>query len=186
VRSRAKNGRIEHVRPEDHVTVRCENMEDTKERSLIRSINEAAFGRPDEADLVDGLRSEGVVLVSLVAEVDKRIAGHILFSRMWIETPGGSVPAAALAPMAVLPGDRRRGIGQRLILHGLELLRRRGERIVIVLGHPDYYPRFGFSSETARYLESPFPPEAFMAMELSPGALDGICGSVRYPAAFGL
>jgi putative acetyltransferase len=66
------------------------------------------------------------------------------------------------------------------------LLRGRGERIVIVVGHPDYYPRFGFSSEKARNLESPFPPEAFMAIELSPGALDGVRGRVRYPAAFGI
>jgi len=66
------------------------------------------------------------------------------------------------------------------------LLRQRGEHIAIVLGHPNYYPHFGFSSGKARSLESPFPPEAFMAMELSPGALDGIRGKVRYPAAFGL
>jgi putative acetyltransferase len=167
------------------VIVRGENTEDTKERSLIRSINEAAFGRPDEADLVDSLRTTGVALVSLVAEVDQRIVGHILFSRMSIETTSGSGPAA-LAPMAVLPGHQRRGIGARLIRHGLDLLTRRGERIVIVLGHPDYYPRFGFSSEKARHLESPFRPEAFMAMELRSGALDGIRGRVGYPAAFGL
>jgi putative acetyltransferase len=66
------------------------------------------------------------------------------------------------------------------------LLRGRGERIVIVVGHPDYYPRFGFSSEKARSLEGPFPPEAFMAMELSPGALDDVRGRVRYPTAFGV
>ena len=166
--------------------VRSEDTEDTKERSAIRSIDEAAFGRRYEADLVDGLCTEGAVLVSLVAELDTRIVGHILFSRMLIETTGGSCPAAALAPMAVLPGLQRRGIGARLIRHGLDLLTRRGERIVIVLGHPDYYPRFGFSSEKARHLESPFPPEAFMAMELRSGALDGIRGSVRYPIAFGL
>jgi putative acetyltransferase len=88
--------------------------------------------------------------------------------------------------MAVLPGHQRRGIGERLIRHGLNLLRGRGEQIVIVLGHPDYYPRFGFSSQRARSLASPFPPEALMAMELRPGALDGIRGKVRYPGAFGL
>lgn len=98
----------------------------------------------------------------------------------------GAISAAALAPMAVLPDHQRRGIGERLIRHGLDLLRKRGEQIVIVLGHPDYYPRFGFSSEKARFLESPFPPDAFMAMELSPGGLDGIRGRVRYPTAFGL
>lgn len=166
--------------------VRCEHTEDAQERSVVRSINKAAFGRPDEADLIDSLRTEGAVLLSLVAEVERRIVGHILFSRMSIETSSGPVSAAALGPMAVLPDYQRRGIGERLIRHGLDLLRGRDERIVIVLGHPDYYPRFGFSSEKARSLESPFPPHAFMAMELSPGALDGIRGKVRYAAAFGL
>jgi putative acetyltransferase len=88
--------------------------------------------------------------------------------------------------MAVLPEFQRRGVGGRLIRYGLHLLRDRGEKIVIVVGHPDYYPRFGFSSEKARSLEGPFPAEAFMAMELSPGALSGIRGRVVYPAAFGL
>ena len=152
----------------------------------IHSINEASFGRPDEANLVDSLRRDGVILASLVAELERGIVGHILFSRMSIETDGGSIPAAALAPIAVLPKHQRQGIGGRLIRYGLDLLRRRGEYIVIVLGHPDYYPRFGFSSGKARSLESPFRPDAFMAMELSPGALDGIRGKVRYPTAFGL
>jgi putative acetyltransferase len=171
------------VIPEQNLIVRSENAED---RCVIRSIHEAAFGRPDEAELVDNLRTEGLVLGSLVAEVERRIVGHILFSRMWVETPDGSVSVVALAPMAVLPEHQRKGIGERLIRHGLDVLRGRGEHIVIVVGHPEYYPRFGFSSEKARLLESPFPLEAFMAMELSPGALDGIRGRVRYPAAFGL
>ena len=168
------------------VLVRCEHQEDALERSTVRSVNQAAFGRPDEADLVESLRAEGAVLLSLVAEGEQGIVGHILFSRMWIETRSGPVAAAALAPGAVLPSHQRRGIGGRLIRHGLDLLRSRHERIVIVLGHADYYPRFGFSCEKAGSLESPFRPEAFMAMELSPGALDGVRGKVRYPAAFGL
>lgn len=170
----------------DNLIVRGENTDDTEERSAIHSVNEAAFGSSEEADLVDRLRAEGAVLVSLVAELDERIAGHILFSRMWIETAGGPVAAVALAPMAVLPGQQRRGIGSRLVRHGLDVLRGWGERVVIVVGHPGYYPRFGFSTEKAQPLESPFPPEAFMAIELSPGALDGVRGRVRYPAAFGL
>ena len=172
------------MRPEDKIIVRPEDTEDSKERSEIHSINKTAFGSQDEADLVDELRTEGVVLVSLVAEIQEQIVGHILFSRMAIETPSGPVQAAALAPMAVLPEYQRRGVGGRLIRHGLNLLRESGEQIVIVVGHPNYYPRFGFSSEKALSLKGPFPQDAFMAMELRHGALEGVRGTVRYPAAF--
>jgi putative acetyltransferase len=88
--------------------------------------------------------------------------------------------------MAVLPGNQGRQVGSQLVRLGLTRLRDRGERIVIVLGHEHFYPRFGFSSEKARCLASPFPPEAFMALELSEGTLAGVHGAVRYPAAFGL
>lgn len=179
--------KIGHVNLEDLI-IRPETT-DAEERLVVHSINEAAFGRPDEADLADSLRREGVVLASVVAEIvaelEKHLVGHILFSRMFIETDSGSISAVALAPMAVLPKHQRQGIGGQLIRYGLDLLRQ-GERIVIVLGHPDYYPHFGFSSGKASNLESPFPPDAFMAMELIPGALDGIRGKVRYPSAFGL
>ena len=152
----------------------------------IRKLNEAAFGRSDEADLIDGLRQGGVVLLSLVAEVDSQIIGHILFSRMTVETAQGPMAAVSLAPMAVLPDHQRRQVGSLLVRRGLAELRERGERIVIVLGHKEYYPRFGFTSEKARHLVSPFPPEAYMALELVQGALAGVEGSVRYAAAFGL
>ena len=152
------------------------------DRDAIHAINESAFGQPDEADLVDRLRAEGVVLLSLVADLDSEIAGHILFTRMHV----ADIPAVALAPVAVAPAHQRRGIGAALIRAGLDLLRDAGERIVLVVGHADYYPRFGFSTHPARNLESPFPPEAFMAMELVPGALDGVSGPVRYASAFGL
>jgi putative acetyltransferase len=166
--------------------VRCEHKGDAKERCAIRAINEAAFRRSDEADLVENLQRDGAVLLSVVAEVERQTVGHLLFSRMSIETDAGAVLAVALAPVAVLPGHQRRGIGEQMIRYGLEVLRRRGERIVIVLGHPDYYGRIGFSSEKARSLESPFPPEAYLALELSTGALEGIRGKVRYASAFGV
>ena len=166
-----------------HPLIRHERAGD---RELIRAVNESAFGRSDEADLIDRLRAERVILLSLVAENNSRIIGHILFSRMSVETAQGSVAAVALAPVAVLPDHQRQQVGSRLIRDGLSELRDRGEAIVIVLGHKDYYPRFGFSSESARHLTSPFPADAFMALELVEGALTAVRGVVKYPAAFGL
>lgn len=163
-----------------------ENPEDLNERAAIRAVNEAAFGGTEEADLVDGLRADRHVLVSLIAEIASSAVGHCLFSRMWIRTSDGLVSAVALAPVAVVPNHQRQGIGSRLIQHGLELLREQGERVAIVVGHPAYYPRFGFSAHAAGRLESPFPREAFMALELSVGALEGISGQVVYPPAFGI
>jgi putative acetyltransferase len=152
----------------------------------IRVVNEAAFGGRDEADLVEALREERAALLSLVAQIDGQIVGHVLFGRMWIETATGTVPAVALAPMAVLPAYQRQGVGSQLIRAGLDLVRGLGEQIIVVVGHPAYYPRFGFSSETAGGLEGPFRREVFMALELTPGALDGVRGRVKYPAAFGI
>lgn len=160
--------------------------EQPSDREQVWRVNETAFGRPDEADLIERLRVEGAILLSLVAEANGQIIGHILFSRMTVETAQGSVVAVSLAPMAVLPDHQGHQVGSHLVRQGLAELRGRGERIVIVLGHKDYYPRFGFSPEKARYLASPFPPDAFMALELSDGALAGIRGAVRYPSAFGL
>jgi len=163
--------------------IRNERLEDC---AAIRLVNEEAFGRPDEADLVDRLRAQGVVLASFVAEVEGLIVGHILFSRMSIETADYSVAAVALAPLAVMPKFQRQGIATLLMAHGLAWLRGGIEQVVFVLGPPDYYQRFGFSIEKARFIESPFNPKSFMALELTPHALEGIRGTVRYPDAFGL
>jgi len=171
------------MRPAGNVIIRAKAPAD---HAMIRHVNEAAFGGSEEADLVEALRTAGGVLLSVVAESDGLIVGHILFSRMWIDTAAGPIDAVALAPMAVLPECQRREIGGRLIRHGLTALRGLGERIVIVVGHAEYYPRFGFSRAQAGSLEGPFSRESFMALELSPGALEGVRGRVRYPPAFGL
>jgi len=114
------------------------------------------------------------------------VVGHILFSPLVIETKDGAVAALALAAMAVRPEVQNQGIGSELVPEGLEWCRSLGHRIVVVVGHPDYYPRFGFSPARARGLEAPFPvpDEAFLALELVPGALDGITGVVQYPPPF--
>jgi putative acetyltransferase len=165
------------------ITIREEALED---RPAIREVNELAFGTPEEAALVDRLRSDGLVLASLVACDGGEVAGHILFSALPIGTVGRTVRGAALAPMAVRPDRQRLGIGSALVHQGLEACRALAVEVAVVLGHPAYYPRFGFSAETARHLEAPFSGPAFMALELTPGVLDGVSGSVRYPPAFGL
>ncbi len=160
--------------------------EDPADHDAIRNLNRQAFDGDAEATLVDRLRASGAVIVSLVAVENGDIVGHILFSDLLIEANQAVIPAVSLAPMAVAPKSQRRGTGSALMQRGLELCRERGKSIVVVLGHPEYYPRFGFSAELAKPLESPYSGlgAAWMALELVPGALDGIRGTVRYPAAF--
>ena len=164
------------------VLIRPETIADPE---AIRNVNCLAFGQDAEARLVDALRDGGYVRLSLVAEKDGEVVGHILFSDLPIITKAGTVPALALAPMSVLPAFQRQGIGSALVRRGLEICREHGHRIVIVLGHPDYYPRFGFSVRLAGPLSSPFGGgESWMALELVPGALAGVVGNVQYPPPF--
>ncbi len=150
----------------------------------IREVNERAFSRTDEARLVDALRDGGYVRASLVAEEGGRVVGHILFNELPIVTSGGTVEALALAPLAVVPTHQRRGIGSRLVREGLRACAEAGHRIVVVLGHPEFYPRFGFSAELAGRLRSPFSGPTFMAIELLTGALEGVEAQVHYPPPF--
>lgn len=152
----------------------------------IRRLNDLVFGGPFEGKLIDELREAFIDAVELVAVEDDTIIGHILFSALTTMVDDDAVPTLSLAPMCVHPDHQRSGIGSALVEVGLELARRREWQAVVVLGHPDYYPRFGFSAELASGLDSPFEGESFMALELVPGALDGDDGLVVYPAAFGL
>jgi putative acetyltransferase len=147
----------------------------------IREVVAAAFGQPDEADLIEKLRADGDVWVEMVADEAGDITGHILFSRLGI----GPIEGAALAPLAVAPARQRRGLGAALTRAGIERCRELGIAAVIVLGHADYYPRFGFSAALAAPLEAPFSGPSFMALELVPGALMA-GGRVRYAPAFGI
>lgn len=146
----------------------------------IRAVHRAAFGGEAEAGLVDALRAGGHVRLSLVAEDAGRVVGHILFSELNID----ATPGLALAPMGVLPSHQRRGVGSALIRDALARVRELGHRIVVVLGHREYYPRFGFRAELAAPFESPYAGEHFMALELQPGALQGVRGRVAYAPPF--
>jgi putative acetyltransferase len=154
----------------------------------IREINIRAFGRKNEADLVENLRrsSNFIPELSLMAIKEGRVVGHILFSQIGIQTEKGSLPALALAPMAVHPEFQNQGFGSRLVREGLERCRNLGHKIIVVVGHPEFYPRFGFTSARAKGLEAPFPvpDEAFMVIELAVKALDGVSGTVVYSAPF--
>ncbi len=153
----------------------------------MREVKEQGFGQPGEADLVDALRAAGGVTLSLVAVIDARVVGHILFSPVVVAAPGGGEWAAVgLGPMAVAPEHQRAGIGSALIRRGLDELREAGHLVVVVVGHPSYYPRFGFVRASAHGLrwEHQVPDDVFMVCELSPGALAGRAGEVRYRPEF--
>ncbi|WP_417849206.1 GNAT family N-acetyltransferase [Thalassoglobus sp.] len=165
-----------------NVTIRPESIKDWQS---IWRVNQAAFEGDAEANLVNALRDGGFVDVSIVAEVGGKVVGHILFSRITIETKSETIDALSLAPMAVMPSHQRQGLGTMLVESGLAACREQGQRIVVVLGHPEFYPRFGFSAALAQKLESPFGSgEAWMAMDLSEESLNGIEGRIEYSPPF--
>ena len=123
------------------ISIRLERREDI---AAIRAVNEVAFSQGAEADIVDALRDACPDLLSLVAETGGEIVGHILFSPATVGDGSGSTQGMGLAPMAVMPNRQRKGIGSKLVEAGLQMLREQGCPFVIVLGHPDFYPRFGF------------------------------------------
>jgi putative acetyltransferase len=154
----------------------------------IYNINNLAFAGEVEAQLVNKLRkTEGFIpKLSLVAIKDNETVGHILFSIIHIQTDSDTIPALALAPMSVLPKYQKQGIGSQLVREGLKRCKELGYKIVILVGHPNYYPRFGFILAKEKGLKLPFdaPSEAFMVYEIVPQALKGIAGVVVYPPEF--
>lgn len=166
------------------ITIRPEEPGD---RAAVREINQRAFGCDEEADVVDTLRERCDGLLSLVATKQDRVVGHILFSPAVIDGPSAALEIMGLAPMAVLPELQRQGIGTRLVEAGLAILRERGCPAVIVVGHPTYYPRFGFSPARRLALECQWdgvPDEAFMILVLDEEAMKGVSGTARYRDEF--
>jgi len=167
-----------------NLIIRPETPEDI---SAIYQVNQMAFDRENEARLVDTLRSNGAITLSLVAQMDDKIVGHILFSPVTV-TNGDHHHwnAVGLGPMAVLPTHQKQGVGSALIRAAFDELKKMGYFVVIVLGHPEYYPRLGFvpSKPLGIRWENDVPDEVFMVMELKEGALNGRTGTVRYHLAF--
>lgn len=163
--------------------IRPENLTD---HTAIRHVNTLAFGQPNEADLVDALRRHQALTVSLVAVQDHRIVGHIAFSPVSIASATTTHDALGLGPMGVLPTHQRQGIGSQLVESGLQACRDIGGGVVVVLGHPHYYPRFGFTPTKPYGIvwERDAPEEAFMVQELRQGMLAQIRGVVKYRPEF--
>lgn len=165
------------------IIIREEKPEEIK---AIRDVNEQAFGQENEATIIEKLRKRGGLTISIVAVQGAEVVGHIAFSPVVIEAEGSSFEAIALAPMAVLPAYQRKGIGSQMVRAGLEECSRLGYEIVVVLGHPDYYPRFGFAPAMPKGISCEFevPEEAWMMLELREGALAGRRGKVRFQPEF--
>jgi putative acetyltransferase len=162
--------------------------EDTEDYAAIRAVNEQAFGQSEEADIVDNLRNSGGSVLSLVAIHDNGVIGHIQFSPVTIEYDGGVIEGAGLGPMAVRPDFQGQGIGSALAEAGLTGLRDRTTPFVVVLGHPNYYPRFGFEPASRHAIACQWekiPDEAFMVLILDDGVMSKVFGVAYYRDEFG-
>lgn len=161
--------------------------EEEKDYKKVYEVHRLAFQRENESKLIEKIRKgeNFVPELSLVAEIGNEIVGHILFSK--IKIIGNSVfESLALAPMAVIPKFQKQGIGGKLIKKGFEKAKRLGFDSIIVLGHKEYYPKFGFQRASKWSIKCPFevPDEVFMAIELTKKALERKAGTVKYPEEF--
>ena len=165
------------------IVIREEQSQDIKP---IRDLNKLAFGQKQEADLVERLRQTCDDLLSLVAVIQNKIVGHILFTPVMIELEDNMVQGMALAPMAVLPEYQRQGIGSELVRTGIEKLKTRQCPFIIVLGHAEYYPRFGFEPASLYGIRSEWevPDDVFMILVLDEPEMKRISGVAKYRPEF--
>ena len=163
--------------------IRKEVPLDTK---VIRNINVKAFETEAEANLVDVLRDSGCAFVSLVAEIDQEVVGHILFTPVELSGTKNTLKLMGLAPMAVLPQYQNQGIGTQLVKAGIEYCQSGKYDAIVVLGHPNYYPKFGFVPSVNYGIKSEYevPDEAFMLLELVPNSLKNHRGTIKYHELF--
>lgn len=154
----------------------------------VRAVHDAAFGRDAEGCLVDRLRTDSLIAASIVGVTDDAIIANAVFSSIVMTTPCETVKAVALAPVAVMPAHQRRGFGSRVIAHGLRLCAEHGYTAAFVLGDPEYYSRFGFSSEVAKTAFSKYclAGNAWMALKLGPAPVSWQEARVEYPDAFSI
>jgi putative acetyltransferase len=165
------------------VILREERSEDIE---AIRAVNFEAFGQPQEGRLVDALRDNGGVLLSMVAVSAEQIIGHILYSPVSIATSAGELIGAGLGPMAVHPDFQRQGIGSRLVEAGNQKIRDAGYPFIVVLGHPQYYPRFGFQAASRHGIrcEWDVPDNVFMMLVLDEMKMKNVSGLAKYREEF--
>ncbi|MGM9987977.1 MAG: GNAT family N-acetyltransferase [Bacillaceae bacterium] len=154
----------------------------------IDAFENMEFSDHQEHELVEKIRQSSAYIpeLSIVAQEDKKIVGHIMYSKIRIVNEVKSIPSLALAPVSVIPSHQKKGIGKRLIEQSLVIAKALGYESVIVLGHEHYYPKFGFKPAAAWNIYAPFdvPENVFMALELKEGALEDVSGVVQYSEAF--
>ncbi len=166
------------------IEIREEKQEDNDE---VRMVNDQAFGQTEEGRIVDKLRETCNEVVSLVAVSNNKIIGYIFFSPVTIDIGGHSITGIGLAPMAVLPGFQNQGIGTMLVIEGVRRIKKTACPFIVVLGHENYYPRFGFKKASKYGLKPQWervPDGAFMAMILNESEMRGISGIVKYRDEF--
>ena len=164
--------------------IRSEKPEDIE---AVRTLNKLAFHQETEGVIIDKIRSNCNEIFSLIAELDNKVIGHILFSPVMLKSDHSELKGMGLGPMAVLPEFQNRGIGSSLVNHGLKLVKEAGYPYVIVLGHPSYYPRFGFQPASKFQFQCQWedvPDEAFMALIFDKKEIKDNAGTIFYRDEF--